>query len=455
VKTAVCTIAAVNYLAQARTLMASLAEHQPDWERFVLLADRVDGAFEPSREDFELIAVDDLPLPDFDRFAFRYSLLEFSTAVKPWLLESLFERGYDALIYLDPDIRVYSPLIRVEQALAAGSSTVLTPHLTQPLRPDDRRPNETDILRAGTYNLGFLGLRECDDSHHFLGWWQRKNEFDCAVDFAKGVFVDQRWIDLVPGFYENVAVLRDPGYNVAYWNLQHRFLRNHPDGWRVNDSPLAFFHWSGLDASAPESLSKHQNRYRLSHLPEVERLARSYLEELAEAGHSQYRNSAYAFGTFDDGTPIVDAIRYAYRTSPRIQRDAGRQPFALPHTYFNQPAYSQPTQSPLITHLMRGLWEMTPRLQSQFPSPETSHRRAFASVFVSLLAPDLGIPRQYVAPVAESLGPLERLAATGPAASATNWGMSLLRSATRGMSTQRKEELWDGFRRIVQRSSDR
>jgi hypothetical protein len=455
VKTAVCTIAAKNYLAQARTLMASLAIHQPDWDPYVLLADRADGHFDASREEFTLIEVDALALPDFDSFAFRYSLLEFNTAVKPWLLDHLFDRGFEAVVFLDPDVRVYAPLTRVEESFSAGASIVLTPHLTQPLREDGRHPSESDILRAGSYNLGFIALRGCDDSRHFLGWWQRKNERECAIDFASGLFVDQRWIDLVPGFYSDVSILRDAGYNVAYWNLQHRRVREQSDGWRANDAPLAFFHWSGFDPTTPKALSKYQTRFRLSELPDVERLARSYAAELTKFGSDECRAWPYAFGAFEDGVPIVDAIRYAYRTSEPIQRDAGANPFALSHAYFNRAAFPQAAESPLVTHLMRGLWDMTPRIQSQFPSPEGASRRAFASFFVSLLAPDLGIPRPYVEPVVESLGSLERFIASAPAADLVARGMHLLRAATRGLSIERKEALWRELRRILRRASNR
>ena len=35
------------------------------------------------------------------------------------------------------------------------------------------------------------------------------------------MFTDQRWIDFVPSFFDH-HILKDPGYNVAYWNLHGR-----------------------------------------------------------------------------------------------------------------------------------------------------------------------------------------------------------------------------------------
>ena len=48
-KKAVCTICSNNYLHFARTLMQSLAEAQPDWDRYVLLVD------DPALAEFDQI----------------------------------------------------------------------------------------------------------------------------------------------------------------------------------------------------------------------------------------------------------------------------------------------------------------------------------------------------------------------------------------------------------------
>ena len=60
-----CTIVSANYLAYARVLASSLAEHHPGAPLVVLLVDRVAGRFEPAVEPFQLLEVEELPtLPD-------------------------------------------------------------------------------------------------------------------------------------------------------------------------------------------------------------------------------------------------------------------------------------------------------------------------------------------------------------------------------------------------------
>ena len=59
-KNAVCTVITKSYLPYARTLASSLAEHNPDVDLYVLLADKVDGYFDPSLESLKFIYLEDL-----------------------------------------------------------------------------------------------------------------------------------------------------------------------------------------------------------------------------------------------------------------------------------------------------------------------------------------------------------------------------------------------------------
>ena len=201
--------------------MASAAAIHPEWRRFVVLVDEVNGYFDPLAEDFEIVLSSDLPIPLSRWFHFKYSTLELCTAVKPYAFEYLFRnQALDRVVYLDPDIRIYSPLTKVTEALETAD-IVLTPHLTAPL-DDDMRPGEIDILRTGAYNLGFIAVAWRPTGAAFLMWWQQRLYDHCVVDLPRGLFVDQRWVDLVPGMFEGVCIVRDPGYNVVYWNLSYR-----------------------------------------------------------------------------------------------------------------------------------------------------------------------------------------------------------------------------------------
>jgi glycosyltransferase involved in cell wall biosynthesis len=329
-RTAVFSIISPNYRHFARALMGSMRRHHPEWDRFVL---HVGGAPDPacSDEPFTTVPLETLPLPHARRFCFRYTLLELDTAVKPWMFEHLFARGYDRVVYLDPDVFVYSPLAELDAAPPETFLT-LTPHLTGFIGGDDF-PSERTVLQAGTFNLGFLAVIRQPPLPAFLSWWQGKLEHQCVVDPARGLFVDQKWMDLAPGLFPGVTILRHEGYNVAYWNLEHRAVVRTGSGTTVNGQPLRFFHFSGFDPALGKRVSKHHHALGLEEVGDVRGLIEEYRAALLAAGCASFRNAPYAFGAFADGTPIPDAARLAYRESPELQAKCGDDPFAHPELF--------------------------------------------------------------------------------------------------------------------------
>jgi glycosyltransferase involved in cell wall biosynthesis len=312
---AFCTVVAKNYLAHARALGRSLAAHHPDLPFYVLLVDDVEGTFVPGRETFRIVTLDEIDLPRPREFCFRYDVLELSTAVKPFFFRTLFARGHRSLVFLDPDIWVYRSLGPILDRLGPAR-VLLTPHLTAPL-DDGRRPGEVEILLSGAYNLGFLGLAAGGEVDDLLRWWAARCETDCIVDPARGLFVDQRWMDLVPGLMDRVDVLRDPGCNVAYWNLAHRPLGGSADAPTAGGAPLRFFHWSGLDPLHPTRLSRHQDRFQEVADEPLLGMVRRYSATLLELGYQASRQWPYTHGVLDDGHPIGKELRRLFREQPK------------------------------------------------------------------------------------------------------------------------------------------
>lgn len=333
-RTAILTIVSNNYLHFARTLMQSVARHHPEAHRYVAIVDADLAPAQALADEFTAIPLEQLPLPDGDAFLYRYNILELNTAVKPWALQHLLDQGYQHVLYIDPDIRLYQPLTHAIQSLEQGAHLVLTPHLLAPIA-DDLRPTELDIRRAGTYNLGFCALTDTANTRDILAWWQSKLRHHCIIAHDQGIFVDQSWMDLVPGLFPHICILRHPGYNVAYWNLAQRNVERDADGqYQVNGQPLAFFHYSGLNPQNPEPFSKHQNRYTLSTLPPaVRQLAHDYCQTVIGNGLPHYLTLPYSYGTYRDGTPITDEQRIQFRQhtpAQQLARAAANTPFCPP-----------------------------------------------------------------------------------------------------------------------------
>lgn len=379
----ICTIIAKNYLAQARCLAESFYAQHPDGRMYVLLIDEPDGCFDPRDEPFTVVRMADLAIPNRAQMTFRYTVLELSTAVKPFLLEYLFDHAQlESLIYLDPDIYCYRPLTPLLDALATHMMA-LTPHLLEPL-DHDYRPSELDILRVGAYNLGCIGLARQPELRSFLRWWQRRLERDCVVDLSRGLFVDQGWMDLAPSLFAGVAIVRDPGCNVAHWNLAQRHVTERADGWAVNDSPLTFYHFSGLPIDDLEQISVHQNRYTLAQLPDLRRLFRHYAERLKALDHLTARRWGYGLGCFDNGVAIPDLARQLWRSNDGERRWPSPFETAGPGSFFawlNHEADASAGDGLVLSNLALEVYRQRVDLQQAFPDVLGAHRRAFVEWF--------------------------------------------------------------------------
>lgn len=394
-KTAVFTIVSLNYGAFAKTLMTSLLETHPDWDRFVGLADRCDDLPEFEQSLFDTVLLESLPLPDIHAFLFRYGIMELNTAIKPYMFSYLRKQGYEHIIYIDPDILVLDRLIDVENLLNEGAAAVVTPHLTAPLN-DRYCPTELDIMRAGAFNLGFLAVGNQIESDAFIQWWEEKLEHGAVSDPSKGLFTDQKWVDLAPGMFGKFAILRDPGYNVAYWNLAHRSVRKTGDSFKVNNQTLRFFHFSGFDPINPKPFSKHQDRYNLETIGDAKSLALIYADKVKKNGLIESRKCAYSFGKFNDGTPIPNALRYLYREDEDIRFQAGENPFDSADFFIHGDADGLPV-------ILRAIWLEHKHLQKAFPHPLGASRLAFYHWFVENGAVEIGIPEVFVNSIRSAL----------------------------------------------------
>ena len=315
---AACTIVSPNYLSFARTLAGSYIAQHPDQRFFVLIVADL-GDAEPFRLDgsFTPITLNEIGVPQLRSVAMKYDILELNTNVKPTFMKYLIRaHGLDSLVYLDPDIFVYAPLDPVFEALEAGATAVLTPHMTAPVF-DGKSPSEQDLLYNGTYNLGFIGVGSANESSALLDWWEHRCLHLGFSEGRTGLFVDQKWMNLAPGLFPNVVISRDPGLNMAYWNMHERTLQKLGDGWQVKGPggavvPLRFFHFSGLDASDGMRLSKNTDRFTLADRADVQELFASYKAGLKRNQGDVAETLPYGFDEFSDSVTITRLARRLY-----------------------------------------------------------------------------------------------------------------------------------------------
>lgn len=326
------TSASFAYLDRVRVLGETLRRHHPDWTLWLCLSDQepTGFAFDPSREAFDhLVRLNELGIPDLRRWIFDHDVVELCTAVKGQMLCRLLDAGASKVVYLDPDIAVLDTLAAVE-ALLDRHDIVLTPHQVE---PDEERSavldNEIGSLKYGIYNLGFLAVAGTPEGCRFARWWRDRLLDFCFDDVPNGLFTDQRWCDHVPGFFEGVHVLRDPGYNVASWNLSRRPITIGQDGLvRAAGRPLRFFHFTKVTWVGEMMLE----RYAGGQI-EVFELMKWYRARLKAHAVADLPAAWWAYGCYTDGTPILKEHRLSYRQRPDL-RERFPDPFAASTAMF-------------------------------------------------------------------------------------------------------------------------
>ena len=113
------TICSLNYFAQALSLGESLSRINPQYKYIIGLVDKPDEFYKNCDEELislveknNIIEIDKLDIPNFELFCLRYDIMELNTAVKPYYFDYFFRNTEDLeyVVYLDPDILVYSKL---------------------------------------------------------------------------------------------------------------------------------------------------------------------------------------------------------------------------------------------------------------------------------------------------------------------------------------------------------
>lgn len=321
----VFTSAACNYIPKVRVLVESIRKWHPEWRIHLALSDELPEGVDISQEQFdEVHPASSLEIPDFKGWAFCHTIVEFSTAIKPYMLKKLLARDDCAgVVYLDPDTVVFSRLDDMLAGLEAGN-IALTPHQTV---PETRLPaiidNEICSLKHGIYNLGFIAVRPTEVGREFAAWWAERIYYFCRAEIPNGLFTDQRWIDLVPAFFEGVCILRTSRLNVSTWNLTTREMTGTaPFDVQVDDEPLGFYHFSGFDSGAINVMAAKNAGGNKT----VDALVRWYTERTAGSKNDPLSAVPWHYGRFADGSPINAAARLVYRQRLDLQR-AFPEPF--------------------------------------------------------------------------------------------------------------------------------
>jgi hypothetical protein len=318
-KTLYCTTAAASSLPQVLVLRDSLAA-QGETELRVLLTEHPARVAKLRLEfpELTLLGPNQVGCRQWLHLAFAGPEGQLASALKPALIATLLAEGN--VVYFDPEIEVFAPLTAIEAALA-DADMVVTPHVSHPLPADGKTPTMRDILAAGQFNLGFLGVRKSTETAALLSWWQQTLADPAEPNEQSDAFWAAAFASLVPRLH----VLRGASHQVAAWNLSQRPLTWDGQGTpQTAEGALVFLNYAGLSPAVPSRYT--QNRVEIAPGSALARLLSRYEQRLAT-----YQPAAalpYSFACYTDGAAIPEQHREIFRRLAPANRRSILNPFS-------------------------------------------------------------------------------------------------------------------------------
>jgi glycosyltransferase involved in cell wall biosynthesis len=306
-------IATRNRLPFAQVAARSFLAHHPDFFVFLLLVDGEPDDAALFREG-HVVFLADLNMPHAGWYAAKFSASEFCNALKPVFLRYLTAFAAKA-IYINCDIAVFSRLTEMLDLLETRDLVLVPRTLTPPPRPEQFRthPTRAEIFNGGLVDAGSFAIRltNCDA---FLNFWSAANLAPGSFYDGAGNQTDQHYLNWAVVNMPGACLLRDTRYNVGYPNLHERDFRldrsASEDGeFKVGDSALGYFRFSGYDIADRLRLSRYDQRHSVYDLPAVAEILNWYSDEILGTETAALRHEPYGFDLIANGLTMNPFLR--------------------------------------------------------------------------------------------------------------------------------------------------
>ncbi len=293
------TITTKNHLDKTLTLFDSILAYDSTSTLHILCVNGVVPAcLTANRPNLRTYTIDSLLLADSDvAFRVRLALAKYGDIkaggnydLLRWSIKPLFAqymrklRGFKTLVYIDNDVYFHADYKFIGRLLD-DCNVLLSPHW-RPIKPTSDGSWKYNFIH-GQYNAGFVGFGESCDK--FLDWWSEMCMIACEQNPAEGLWVDQKYLDVVPLYFKNTKILEHLGCNVAAWNSEYLTRTNHKDKVLINNTfEVVFIHYSpvtigAIDHGADSALYEFYRKYTLNLL--------KIRKELAVAGRNDCASS--------------------------------------------------------------------------------------------------------------------------------------------------------------------
>ena len=235
-----CTISTSSHLFKAFALANSIAPFK-GFLNILVIDEMNDLAQKPDNVIIFTLSnlKDNTGIQIIDKFKKNQDKLRW--ALKPIFLKHLLNET-NAVIYVDNDIYFYNDFSFLFKALETNN-ILLTPHHYKSSPHDNQNWLEANF-RVGLYNAGFIGVNQ--EAILALNWWANCCLYNVKKVFWRGLFDDQKYLDLFPILFDKVKIIKEKGCNLAGWNyLNYKLERNsYGDLIIDNANKLIFIHFA-------------------------------------------------------------------------------------------------------------------------------------------------------------------------------------------------------------------
>lgn len=211
-----CTIITADYLPFAKVLFASLKKINKSSSLQVLVINNIELL---STDSFNIHHLKDLSEQNlFKEIEKKYAHTNddhFRWALKPIFITYLLKKGFEKVIFLDPDVFFVGKYDFLFDHLN-HSSVLLTPHWSN-IEAEDLENSLIYLMRNGLFNAGFVGVSQ--KGIPAMQWWAEACHFKIDRQKELGIFVDQKYLDILPIEFPETVILQHRGCNIACWNM--------------------------------------------------------------------------------------------------------------------------------------------------------------------------------------------------------------------------------------------
>jgi glycosyltransferase involved in cell wall biosynthesis/SAM-dependent methyltransferase len=308
----ICTVVTRSELAYVRVQATRLRQLDPAARLTALVIDaRGPLPQTPGVDVVELRAVASNPELELLAYSFEDLRRRIAPALVRYCLDTTAAR---AVVLLDRQVDVHAPLDDLFQ-LATQHGVVLVPRLLDRLPDDGASPTEPAVIAGGLFESGLLGVGRSETGRRFVEWWQ--------AGATEPTVPSPTQLDAAPEHFPEVAVLRNPGHGVAYWNLATRPLTRDSDGIRVAGLPLRTFYFDGFDPERPHWLSDENTRVRVTENEALLALCSDFADRLLAAGWGRDAAQRYAYEELCNGIPLDSHMRAVLRSARAQELELG------------------------------------------------------------------------------------------------------------------------------------